>query len=359
MANKKILAFSRYDDLGPSSRLRMLQYEPYLDEHGYELVHEPLFSNTYLDQLFNKDKKSWVEIAKGYLNRMLNCLHTSRYEMVWLEKELFPMLPAFFEKRIKVPLIVDYDDAVFHNYDLNGNLLFRKLLGDKIDKVMSAADCVIAGNSYLGDRARRVGAENIEIIPTVVDLDRYKDCSSDSSNLKKEKDVIIGWIGSPSTAKYLEKVIEPLKKLQQKYSVGIVIVGADTVVLPGLDYITLTWSESREVELIDSLDIGIMPLDDTPWSRGKCGYKLIQYMACGKAVVASPVGMNTEIVDEGVNGYLSETNEEWYNHLEKLIVNDTSRHEMGNKGFQKVEQKYQLEVTAPQILDIFNQFTQN
>ena len=348
----RILALTKYGRMGASSRLRTYQYVPYWEENGFAVSVKPLFSNDYLEKKYN-GSFFYGKAIKGYLRRYFSLLDTSDYTLVWIEKELFPMVPFLFEKLLfqrTQPVVVDYDDAIFHNYDLHPNPWIRNVMGDKIDRLMAAADAVTAGNPYLKKRAQDAGAKRVLELPTVIDLNRYIQSKSAG-----RKQIVIGWIGSPTTAKYLDWVRPVLRDLQKKYDVAFRVVGAPDLNLEGVDVQKFKWREDTEVDLISDFDIGIMPLDDTPWARGKCGYKLIQYMGCAKAVVASPVGVNSDIVEHGESGYLAESREDWYHSLEKLIKNPTMRENMGNKGYRIVKNSYQLEVTAPRLVQLFRE----
>ena len=243
--------------------------------------------------------------------------------------------------------MIDIDDAIFHQYDLSRQRLVRSLLGDKIARLMHHAALVLAGNDYLADYAQRAGAPWVEVLPTVVDTQRYvPDASATSQKFT------VGWIGSPATAHYLKLIEKPLARFCAEHPCQIHVIGADPR-LAGVDYQVLTWQEDSEVDLIRQLDVGIMPLSDTPWERGKCGYKLIQYMACGKPVLASPVGVNRQIVEHGVNGFLATTRDEWLEALRRLASDAALRMRLGEAGRAKVARDYALEVTGPKLLRWF------
>jgi len=279
----------------------------------------------------------WVAISEDweYL------LTASKYELIWIEKEAFPFLPSYAEwilEKSGKGYVVDYDDAVFHNYDQNSDWLVRTWMGDKIDWVMRHSRMVLAGNVYIRDRAIQAGAKAVTLLPTVIEPIHYqKKEHSIKSNL-----VTIGWIGSPTTLKYLLKLQTVFEKLAERHDFELLIINAKPA--KSLDYgfkvRWIPWSEATEVKSILQMDIGVMPLPDNKWERGKCAYKLIQYMACGLPVVASPVGMNTEVVDHGENGFLAASLEDWEGYLGELIQNATLRKEMGDKGFELVGQKY-------------------
>jgi glycosyltransferase involved in cell wall biosynthesis len=341
----KVLLLSRYAQMGASSRLRFFQYIPLLKAKDMQVTSSPFLSDEYLGRLYAGKRGfgfAWLVLA-AYWKRLTVMFKCSDYDLIWIEKEIFPWLPAWFERLFigkHARYIVDYDDATFHNYDMSRNTLVQWLMSDKIDQVMKNATLVTAGNTYIGDRAKQAGAAWVEYLPTVIDLYRYPE-PAERSLQENDGEVIIGWIGSPSTVKYLEQVATALE---------LVVVGAKSEALLNIPVEFCDWTEDSEVAEIGRFDIGIMPLPDEPWARGKCGYKLIQYMACGKVVMASPVGVNSAIVSQGVNGYLAESADEWEKYLRLLIADRKLRDAMGKAGRQLVVEKYCVQGTAPQLI---------
>jgi len=352
-AMTRIVALSRYGRLGASSRARLFQYWPYLVARGIEVEACPFLPDDYLRLLYSKGTRSWRLSLEAYLRRFALLLRRRDYSLLWIEKEIFPWLPSWAEwllARAHVPYIVDYDDAIFHNYDLNPRRLVRVCLGRKIDSVMRHAALVTAGNDYLADRARQAGAKRVEVIPTAIDLERY------TPRPRNEKDSFtIGWIGTPITSKYLTMVQSALEEACRHHNTRVALIGSGDVHLAGVRCSIRPWSEETEVEEIQALDVGIMPLPDTPWERGKCAYKIVQYMACSLPVVASPVGMNREIVTDGANGFLAATRGEWVASLEALRKDSGLRRRMGHSGRIKAEKEYSLQVTAPKMHSIIQQ----
>ena len=346
----RILLLSRYSLLGPSSRLRHYQFLPALAEAGMSVAVAPLLPDSYLEALYAGRARSLCRIARAYAGRIGQMLATRRFDLLWIEKELLPWLPYGAEGwflRSAPPYIVDFDDAWFHHYDRSRWPLVRRLLGQKLDQVMRRAALVTVGNAYLAGRAQSAGARSIEILPTVVDLARYPAVPSPAG----EKPVI-GWIGSPITGHYLDLIAGPLERLVMEQKARLSLVGANPGALGTLPSERHPWHEDTEAQHIAAFDIGLMPLDDTPWERGKCGYKLIQYMACGKPVVASPVGVNRDIVEHGVNGFLAETPQEWTDALRRLAADPDLRRRLGAAGRAKVERHYSLSGTAPHLIQL-------
>ncbi|HWR45833.1 glycosyltransferase family 4 protein [Sporomusa sp.] len=346
----KVLLLSRYTTFGASSRYRSYQYIPFLNECGIKVTTAPLFDDQYLQQFYSGKGKSAFKILNAYLKRIVYLFHAKKYDLLWIEKELFPWLPEWVESFMryrKIRYVVDYDDAIFHNYDINNKAIVRATLGHKIDRVMKNASVVIAGNQYLMDRAIAAGAKRVEYLPTVVDLDKYSSKSISNNEL-----FVIGWIGSPSTTKYIRCVQEPLTKFCADGLSKLVLVGAGKIDLPNIPVEIRSWSEASEIQELLSFDVGIMPLFDSPWERGKCGFKLIQYMGCGKPVIGCPVGVNQRIIRNGLNGFHATTSEQWQAALQRLRNDKHVRDKMGQEGRAVVEKEYCVQVTAPRLAEI-------
>lgn len=343
----KILLLTRYGNLGASSRIRSYQYLPYLRQQGIEVTSAPLFQNDYLHNLYAGKKPRLIPVLVAYLGRIGSLINSRKFDLLWIEYELFPWLPSWIESLMLSkgpPYLVDYDDAIFHRYDLHPRRLVRRILGNKIDAFMRYAATVVVGNDYLRERAIKAGAQQVVILPTSIDLARYPLPEPGPNEL-----FTIGWIGSPSTTKYLCQIHEALANACAQSKARVVLVGASDPGWMDIPYVIHPWWEDTEVTEVSSFDIGIMPLANNPWERGKCGYKLIQYMACGKPVVASAVGINTRIVESGVNGYLAETTHDWMHAFASLVADADLRQRMGAAGRAKVERDYSIQVNAPRL----------
>jgi glycosyltransferase involved in cell wall biosynthesis len=273
-----------------------------------------------------------------------------RFDVLWIEKEALPWWPLWAEEALLhgVPYVLDYDDAVFHNYDRHRLAAVRRLFGRRLDGLMRRATLVVGGNDYLAQRAGDAGAGWVEVLPTVIDLARYP-WPHPAQVIGGAVPTVV-WIGSPSTSRYLHLLEAPLRRLAQRVHFVLRVIGGE-VAVPGVQVECLPWSEDTEVAHIATADVGVMPLVDTPWERGKCGYKLIQYMACGLPVVASPVGVNSSLVREGVDGFLANDHATWVNRMEQLLTDANLRMTLGAAGRQRVEHHYCLQVTGPRLSD--------
>lgn len=348
----KVLFLPKYDQKAASCRYRFLQYLPYLEEHGVRCTVSPLFDDAYLENKFALGRARTADVLRAFLRRTWAILGSKRFDLVVLHVEAFPYLPPFFELALKlfgVKYIYDYDDAIFHNYDLHRNRFVRTLLAGKIATAISCARKVIAGNGYLARYAGMINPD-VVILPTVVDVEKYQPVPPSPPEAGRK--FTIGWIGSPSTSEYLRCIASALKALCADGNCKVALVGAGEMELPGVDLETIPWSESTEVSAIQGFDVGIMPLPDEPWARGKCGFKLIQYMACGIPVIASPVGVNTDIVQHGKNGFLASAPDDWARALRALRDDVELRRKLGKAGRQIAERNYSLQWAAPKLLSI-------
>lgn len=342
----RIAAFTKYDTLAASTRQRVLQYAPHLRAAGFELLHHPLLPNDYVRGLATDKRYPPWRLFPPFAKRLLQLIRTDA-DVIWVYAELFPQLPALFEKLVAAsgkPVVYDFDDAFFENYESSW------MLRGKLTPLMKHAHVCCAGNAYLRDYAGRL-CPNSVILPTVVDTEIYQPKASSNDP------PVIGWIGSPSTWTYVRQHLPLLRSLNDSGRARVRIIGAGAGAkadhFPGLELVE--WSEATEVADVQSLDIGIMPLPDDDWARGKSGYKLIQYMACGLPVVASPVGVNREIVEDRLNGLLAETEAQWSDALERLVNDLPLRRRMGMAGRSRVVEAFSLKVHGPRLVGIMEE----
>ena len=339
-----VLLLTRYERLGASSRVRFLQFLPYLEQAGFTFDVRPILDNDYVRSLYGGPRFGVGRVLKAYGRRIWALRSRMKYDVVWLEKEALPWLPAWVEiSRMEgIPFVVDYDDAWFHRYQSHW---LSPLLGHKIDLIMRVAHTVVAGNDFLARHARQAGARHVEIVPTAIDFARYRDLPARAPGSALN----VGWIGIPLNAHYLS-IIEPA--LRKTEGINLQVVGGPVpAALAGIEAESFPWTEDSEISRIADFDVGIMPLADTTWERGKCAYKLIQVMAAGKPVIASPVGANRQVVQHGVNGFLADTTEQWAEALSALKDADLRRR-MGQAARQTVIDGYTTDVAGPRLAEI-------
>lgn len=344
----KIAMLTRYGTLGANSRYRLLQYIPSFERAGHTVEVRPMLDDAYLQALYASGRRSRWQVMRGYLRRFAQLRGLSRHDIVLCDQEFFPYLPAAAERLAAgccARLVVDYDDAAYYKYrDLPG-------LRQRIPSLMAQSEAVVVGNLHLESFARR-HSRNVHVIPTVVDVARYT-AKQDYSAVES---VRLVWIGTPVTAEFLKPLAPVLAELKLRYpGLGLRLIGAGAAIRQWLPFAeVVAWSESSEARLLAECDVGLMPLPDNEFTRGKCGLKLIQCMAAGLPVVGSPVGANCEIVCEGREGYLAGSPQQWFEALEQLIVSPWLRRDLGRNGAAKARQNYSLQQGAAAWLRILD-----
>lgn len=349
----KVLALSPIPEEGAGCRFRVSQYIPFLRDAGFDVTVSPFYSRDYFSFVYRPG--NYLRKAAGFASltlRRLNELSTIRdYDLVLLYREAIPIGPPFIERRIAhmgIPIVYDFDDAIFLPAvsEANQAVAFLKHPG-RVAEILKLSQQVTVGNEFLASYARQFNAR-VTVIPTAVDTDRFVP-RADAGPGEARK-LVVGWIGSPTTFRYLESLKDVLAQVAARHPFTLKVSGAGRRVdFPGVDVQVAPWSMTDEVALFNSCDIGVYPLTDDDWSRGKCGFKAIQCMACGVPVVAAAVGVNRDIITHGTNSMLASTPQEWVDHLSVLLTNAALRRSMAVAGRQTIEARYSLRVTAPQL----------
>ena len=346
-------------DTSPDQRYRLEQWEPLLRERGVEITYAPfesedLHKTVYTQgQLFQK-----LKLVGSALRRRSSLISTLKsYDLIYIFREAALLGPPIFEKRIYqsgVPFVFDFDDAIFVSYKSpsNGYLSYLKFAGKAKTSCRLAAH-VMVGNPYLADYARQVN-DNVTIIPTTIDTKKYEP----SSYTKKSGPVVIGWTGSFSTVQHLDTVKDTLKKLARDEKFQLRVIGTPSYRLDGIEVKASQWSAETELQDLSGIDIGIMPLPDDRWSRGKCGLKALQFMALGIPTICSPVGVNTDIIQDNVNGMLASSEDEWIKKLKMLLNSSELRERLGRAGRRTVEENYSAVSQAPRVHEVFKSAVQ-
>lgn len=337
----------------PGQRFRFEQYTDFLESEGFTITYSFLL-NAWDDRHFyqrgNYLLKCWIAL-KCVIIRLFDVLRAWRYDYVIVYREAHFWGWAIFEKLLsmsRAAMIFDFDDAIWLNdtSESNKNLSWLKSSA-KTAKIARLANVVTVGNSFLADYARQSN-QNVVIVPTAIDTDAYKYRGAVDS-----EPVMIGWIGSTTTLKHFQNAIPALTAIKQKYGNRVnfkVIVDVDYEE-PELGLKSTKWSKDTEVEELNKVDIGIMPLPDDRWSCGKCGFKGIQYMALGIATVMSPVGVNTDIIEHGANGFLASTDSEWIDCLSQLIESVKLRQRLGKAARKTIDERYSVRSQQGNLLN--------
>ena len=342
----KVLGLALYGPLAASTRYRLGQYVPGLASQGIDMKICHLLGDDYLRRRFSGGSPSIASMLHAGLRRFADMWSQQEYEAVMLYCELFPLMPGWLERAlVSQPYIYDLDDAFYLKYRSKRFAAASPLLGGKFDTVMAGAAAVTAGNHVLCQYARQYNA-NTHYLPTVVDTGRYLPRRASRSDM-----FTVGWIGSPSTVPYLSELVGPLSALGKEGAVRLIVIGGQAPAIPNVEVVEIKWEERTEIDLINSFDIGVMPLPDDAWARGKCAFKLIQYMACAVPVVASPVGANVDVVGDEC-GLLAATHQEWTDALRTLRDQPGKRTAMGHAGRERVVQRYSLHRNLPVLASV-------
>ncbi len=332
----------------PADRYRYYYYNKYFSDAGHDVHFLPLVYRGYMHEKSRKNgltASGMVKLASSYARRFHELLlHVREHDAVVLAKEVFKRLPYFLDQFALrgVPYTVDFDDNPQHAYETSR--LARLLAGgDKIRRLVENAAAVTVGNHWYFSEFPR---GRLVYQPTVVDVERYPVRADHEAAIPR-----LVWIGSYSTQKYLDALKPVLRRLARLQPYHLRVIGVNFSD-PEIPYENVPWSEDTEAHSIHECHIGIMPLADTYWEKGKCGFKLIQYMACGLPVVASPAPANEEIVQHGENGFIARTDDEWVDFLRRLLQDVPLRARMGALSRRIVEERYSYQVWGPRYVNL-------
>jgi glycosyltransferase involved in cell wall biosynthesis len=351
----KILFLVPYPTEGASNRIRVEQFVPYLTEAGYRCRIRPFATKRFFRILY--DDRRYVEKAFWFLictlNRMCDLVRALRYDLVFIHREAYPFGGPFFERILsfmKKKIVFDFDDAIFLPNTSRTNIYIERFKSPgKTAEIIGMSRHVIAGNGYLANFASRFN-KDVVVIPSSADTDAY--CPRPRTGTREG--VVIGWVGSKTTVNFLNDMEDVFREISARFrNVTFKFIGA-RYSREGLNVINVPWSLEGEASEIRDLDIGIMPMPDNDWTRGKCGFKIILYMACGLAIVSSPVGVNKEIIKDGKNGALAASKDEWVKKLSALIEDGDLRRRLGKEGRRTVEEYYSVKRNAPQFIKVIN-----
>ena len=348
----KLLAIAPYPYRSADTRYRISQFIPYLEKAGWAVTVRSFMDDAFFQMYHTRGHllEKVIRTLHSTWRRVTDVLAAAKYDAALLHKEAFPFGPPLMEAALhqRVPrLIYDMDDAYWTHPPQ-----FRQIgrcLRDpqRIPKILRMVDHVLAGNEFLADFARAYNPSTT-VLPTVLDTRHY--CARAE---RQDGVVTIGWVGRWSSAPYLAALEAVLSRVAKAHgNVRLRLIGAGSVTLTGVPVETVPWRLEEEIESIAQFDIGIMPLPDDMYSQGKCGFKLLQYMALGIPGVASPVGVNRTIVQDGVNGFLADSEDEWFNKLSALVADYELRRRIGQAGRQSVEAHFSVDRAVPQLLRI-------
>jgi glycosyltransferase involved in cell wall biosynthesis len=355
---KKILFLVPYPlSKAPSQRFRVEAFFSCIGKAGLKFsVHSFLDQQTWtiLYQKGNLFLKSWG-ITKGFLRRWRTIIFNAPfYDFIFIHRESAPIGPPIFEwiiaKIYRKRIIYDFDDAIWIPNTSSANLFSNWCKAFwKVKYICKWSHKIAVGNDFLYSYASQFSG-NVVKIPTCVDIKKDQEQCQ-----KYDRELLnIGWTGSHSTLKYLNGIIPVINELQKNIDFNFLVIADKNPLLPFKNFEFIPWNASTETKDLSRLDVGIMPLVADAWSEGKCGFKLIQYFACEIPAIASPVGVNKIIIDQGINGFLCRTDDEWISSLKTLLVDGSLRKRMGKAGREKIEEQYSIQSQERKFIAFFS-----
>jgi glycosyltransferase involved in cell wall biosynthesis len=341
----KVSYYTKYSDRGPSSRYRVFQFLELFRNQGVDLNIQMLFDDSYFEFLRSSSSLGRTIQKSGYVasrfQERRKALRGDRSNLTIIEQQLFPYLPYPIEKHfLPDRYLLEMDDAIYLTHP------------KKIPEMVRTASAVLVGNRTLADFARRFN-QNVHIVPTVLNTDLFQPAKK--NNAEKIK---IGWSGLEYNFKYLSKLTSVFLKLRARYPVEFLILSGSEPRNLEFPFRFLKWDPKHEVDQINEFDLGVMPLEMDEWSRSKCGMKLLQYMALQIPSVATPAGVNAEIIHDGENGLTALTEEDWIKKISLLIENAELRDKMGKLARKTVVEEYSMNTWFPKLLEVYRKYAQ-
>lgn len=355
----KVLIVAPYPkNEAPSQRFRFEQYLAFLETQHFQFTYASFWGMSTWKILYHPGKsfQKFFGLMMGFARRIFLMVSIASYDFIWIHREAAPIGPPVFEWMIaklwRKKIIYDYDDAIWQSNVSAVNGFADKLKWySKVKSICAWAWKVTAGNPYLCNYAlscRKQNASSVIYIPTTIDANYYQ--PKTKSNTKK---ICVGWTGSQSTVAYLQMVVDPLKQLQTEFDFDVLVISNLDAQLPLKNYRFKKWNQQNEVDDLLQIDIGLMPLTDDEWAKGKCGFKLLQYMALSIPSVASPVGVNEFILDHEQAGLLARNNTEWISQLKKLLTDDLLRKNLGSHGRKRLVENFSVQSQQQIYLSLF------
>jgi len=346
----------------PSQRFRFEQYIDFLGEHGFETTFSPIVREDEYPLLYapgNTGRKARI-FARGLAERLWQALRRPEADVAIVQREAIQLGTTVFESalaRSRTKLVFDFDDAIWLPDTSPANRRMGWLKRpQKVPRLIRLADQVWAGNDYLAGYARQFN-DAVHVVPTTVDTERHHPCAPGGT----ASPVCLGWTGSPSTIKHFELAVPVLARIRQRYGdrVTIKLIGDPSYRSDALGLRGTAWREDTEIDDLCAIDVGLMPLPDDEWAKGKCGLKALQFMALQMPVVTSPVGVNTTIIADGENGYLATSDDEWFERLCALIESPDLRRQIGAAGRQTVVERYSVASQSDTYLRLLRELTES
>lgn len=360
----RVLILARYGTLGASSRVRHYAYIPALERRGFDFETHALIGNESLSRFYEGKIRRWDRIAKAYCDRAQFARQLARFDVIWIEKEAMPNLPWPFERlyyrRPAAITIVDMDDLWIERFTdrsmPKSNSLQILTETRKLNLLVGAADAVTVANKSLGSAIKSLSGREAIVQPNCIDVEDYAAAAEARDGFEFASSIVkprIGWIGTPYTAsQYLPPLVPLLNRISAAGIADIVLIGAGNAV-SDLNATRMDWTFETEASAVASLDIGFMPLGTSGFDARKSGWKLYQYMSAGRPVVASRIGFNSELVEDGVSGFLVDNLEQFEIRLRELVINPDMCRRFGRAGQKCIRDKFNRNLGASTLETLF------
>ncbi|MEQ9288835.1 MAG: glycosyltransferase [Cyclobacteriaceae bacterium] len=350
----KILFLAPYPyDQAPSQRFRFEQYFHLMESHGIQYSFQSFLDYQTWEILYQPGftVRKTFGIVKGTVRRLLMLFRVLKYDKVFIHREAAPIGPPVFEwlvsRVLRKEIIFDFDDAIWLANTSKENAVAAALKWhSKTAQICRWSRVVSVGNAYLADYAGTYNSR-VCVNPTTINTEELHLPTG-----RNNKIPVIGWTGTHSTGKYLSLVEPMLWRISKKHKFRFLYISNQkpAIDLPNLEYVP--WNKETEVEDLNRIDIGLMPLENDAWAMGKCGFKALQYMALQIPTLASPVGVNRNIIDDGINGFLCRDEQEWQEQLELLLMEPELREKLGKNGRKKVVDQYSVMSNTENFIQI-------
>ncbi|MBI5145295.1 MAG: glycosyltransferase family 4 protein [Candidatus Omnitrophica bacterium] len=343
-----------------ATRYRIYQYLTYLNEHNIKYKVFSIISDATTRQMINSTTFKGVRKIIYYLR--INCeriirfipilVFATQYKILFLQRTTFPFGLEKLLKHINKNIIFDLDDAIFIPDTKENSWIGRikeRTKAQEVANILKVSKLAIVENEYIRSYVRQY-CQDVFLIPGPIDTERY------FVKTKVNRDITIGWVGSPSTAIYLGILDEIFKELSRVSQIKIKLIGAGQYKLRGVDLTNVDWVLETEVGHLQSFDIGVMPMPDNEWTKGKLGCKMLQYMALGIPAVVSYTQTNAEVINDGINGFLVNSKDEWIEKLLHLIKDSLFRQRMGANARRTIEERFSVKVNAPRFKELLERY---
>lgn len=357
VSRKKVLVLCPHPEhVAPGQRLKYEQYFEYLRSSGYDITVSPFQTMALWKILYTKGNfaKKVVGVLQGYVRRSVDLARLPFYDGAYVFLLVTPLGPAIFERLCRLfakKVVYDIDDLVFLNRTSEANKSVAFLRGkSKYFYMMQCADHVITCTPYLDEVVRKHNTRTTDISSTI-DTDKYVP----KRVYANDHQIVLGWSGSFSTSPYLKLIAPVLRRLRARVDFKLLVIGDASFQLEGLDVEALSWKEDTEVRDLSRIDIGLYPLPNEQWVYGKSGLKALQYMGLGIPTVATAIGANFRVIEDGVTGYLVDNEDQWLERLERLVQDAALRERIGRAARKRVEERFSIKANRDTYLGIFRQ----